>query len=189
MGKKYLTIPLLFLLVLTLFFAIQQNNMSSLVVFAAGTPDSYGNRIRALYCQDYNGSTWIMSPHCVTSDGTLDYYWPNLNTSNYICHAYSSSSPYQWRVYDAKPLRLWCSVWLNYSFASTSSEAKSYMKIYCNITGGGYSLTNQEFTYGSCDPIGVVYWEMYNNYYTWNATGKPNAGTTYTITVWYNAYY
>lgn len=188
MRIKALTIPLLCLLVATLFFGIP-NNISKMTVSAAGTPDAYGNRINALYVQDYNGTDWLMNKNAVTYDGNADPYYPSGNTTAYVWNEYNPASAYAWRVLDAKPVSLWCNVRLNYTLASSSGEAKSFMKIYCNITASGYSLTDQEFTYGSCAQVGTAYWQLYNNYYTWNVTGHPVAGQTYSIVVWYNAYY
>ena len=182
MNKKLLyTFPLLFVLALTLFFTVQ-TQYSSLLVYASGTADSYGNRIQSLCLERWNGTAWIYFTDGYTYDGSIHEFPGDVTTA----HEYISGQVW-WRAPDNTPLKFRIAVALNYSFASTTDYAVNNTKVYINITASGYSLTNQLFS----EAVGIdrtTYWTVVSMY-TWNVTGQPNAGTEYSVAIRYEAYY
>ena len=181
MNKRLLTIPIIFLLATTIFLACQ-SNYATLIVYAAGTPDSYGDRIVSLCLQYWNGSAWVYFSDGYTYDGSIHEFPGDVTTA----HEYSSGQIW-WRVPDNTPLKFRVATQLNYSFASSTDDAVSKTKVYINITASGYSLTNQLFG----DAVGIdrtTYWTVVS-LYTWNVTGQPFAGNSYDIVIRYEAYY
>jgi len=181
MNKKLFTVPIIFLLAFALFFA-SQPHYATLIVYASGTPDSYGDRIVSLCLQYWNGTAWVYFTDGYTYDGDIHEFPGDVTTA----HEYVSGQIW-WRVPDNTPLKFRVATQLNYSFASSTSDAVSKTKVYINITSSGYSLTNQLFG----DAVGIdrtTYWIVVS-LYTWNVTGQPFAGNSYDIVIRYEAYY
>jgi len=182
MKKKLLyTFPLLFVLALTLFFAVQQN-YTTMLVYASGTPDAYGNRIMSLCLQRWNGTAWVYFTDGYTYDGNIHEMPADVTAM----HEYISGQNW-WRVPDNTPLKFRIAVELNYSFATTTDDAVSKTKVYINITASGYSLTNQLF--GSAVGIDRTSYWVVVSLYTWNVTGQPNSGIEYNVGLRYEVYY
>jgi hypothetical protein len=85
------------------------------------------------------------------------------------------------RVYDNNPLKIIVGVNINKTLTSTPNTAT---RVYLNITG---VVTNQLMTFQG-NWTGT-YFYLCLHYYTWNATGQPNAGTEYNVAIRYEAYY
>ena len=187
MQKKLLAIPLFFLLGLTLFFSMQ-DRYSTLIVYAGGTPDEYGNRINSIVLQQYNGTDWVWYyAKAYSWNGQEDTYQRGT-TANYAWKEYTAS--FDFSVLHNKPLRLWVNVRLNQSLAGSAELAVNYTWLKINITSTeGYSLLNKNFTKGNAYAVGTAYWMVAQNYYTWNVTGYPVEGVTYSVVIKYEAYY
>jgi hypothetical protein len=182
MDKRLLlTVPIIFLLASTLLLTYQ-NNYATLVVYAAGTPDSYGNRIISLCLQYWNGSAWVYFIDGYTYDGDIHEFPGDVTTA----HEYVSGQIW-WRVPDNKPLKFRIAVKLNKTLASSADDAVSKTRVYINITASGYSLINQLFG-GAVGIDRTTYWTVVS-LYTWNVTGQPYAGKQYSVAISYEAYY
>jgi hypothetical protein len=138
------------------------------LVYAAGSPDSYGD--------------------CIL----LFQVWQN-NTGTYLFKGAVSSSNYtgnfQFRV-DAGPAIMFnVTVCLNYAFATSISEAVENTRVYMNISGGGaVGWTNHLLASNNGGTDCGTYWSVTWSD-VWNEASHPAAETTYTVTVLYQAYY
>jgi hypothetical protein len=180
MNKKLFTVPIIFLLATTILLSYQ-NNYATLIVYAGGTPDSYGDRIVIVHVRMWNGTDYEVQPDQYTYDGSTSFdgagimYGLNANPI-----AYSDGNMY-WRVKDNNPLQIWVDVAINKTLTTTPSSAT---RVYLNITG---VVTNQLMTYNGYSSTTNYY--LCTHIYTWNVTGQPNAGNSYDIVIRYEAYY
>lgn len=158
------------------------------MVFATGTPDSYGNRILSLSIQQWNGSAYVWIEHEITWDGsnTFDGWWINF-TSNPVRYTYTDGV--QLKVEDSKPTKFWIFTCLNKTLANDGDDAVTLVRAYINITSETYSLTNQQFTIVKYGGEGSTNYYWQKNYYVWNVTGHPQATVSYDVTIKYQAYY
>jgi len=160
--KKFLAL----LLVIPLMFLIfNGTNPKAFITFASGTPDAYGDCI-------YEGSVWQSS----VMKGNVTY-------NNY-------TSGVQVKVDALTATTFNCTVKLNSTFASSTSEAISNTRVYLNITytNGTVVVSSTEMTdYSATGPSGDQY-TVYS-YYLWNdPTHHPIAGTTYYVWFRYEVY-
>ena len=139
-------------------------NMANLKVFASGTSDLYGDRI-------YEVSIWQNS----IMKGNITY-------NNYTLGV-------QVKV-DAQILtRFNCTVKLNSTFASSTSEAITNTRVYINITytNGTVIISTTEMTDYTAEVNGDFY--LVKSYYTWDdPTHHPIAGVTYYVWFRYEVY-
>ena len=186
MKPKLLTIPLLFLICCLILVAPQQ--YSTFIVHASGSPDSYGNRIVAIWVGEWNDTLadyqfpYGQCKHAYTESGTNTFDGLNIiaDITGVTLHEYTVAG-FSLRVYDDNPLKIIIKCAGNKTLISDPSTE---MRAYINITG---IVTNQAMTYYS-KGTGIFYY-LATFYYVWNSTGKPQAGITYNTAVWYEAYY
>jgi hypothetical protein len=153
--------------VLILMFAVAYNVLPSMIVYASGTADSYGNRIANLNIEQYISGSWV-------SKGYVDY-------NNY-------TSGIQFKIVDNVQTRFTVTVWLNKTMASSQSEAIANTRNYINITyaNGTVVVSDTEMT-NSGSAEYTTYWAVTDTY-TWS-TNLPVAGETYYVYIKYQAYY
>jgi hypothetical protein len=188
MNKRLLTIPIIFLLAFALLYAIQPH-YSTLIVYAGGTPDSYGNRIVCVYIAEWNSTSGAYEfPYgpintAYVSDTNIQgskWVFPDtLNQPGVTLIEYTSS--FMFRVYDNHPLKIIVGVNINKTLTTTPSSAT---RVYLNITG---VVTNQLMTLQGNWTGTYFYLCLY--YYIWNVTGQPYAGKEYNVAIRYEAYY
>lgn len=185
MNKKmFLTIPLFFALIVTLF----ASNYSPLplmnIVWAVGsTPDAYGNRICSLVAeQKLPNGTYIPFTNGYSYNGLVENFEFGVSTAV----LYNSGQTW-WRVADSYSIIFDLCVYLNASLAIDATQAQDYTRANITITGGGYSLTNQPFTGWTGSAQNATYWKAIG-IYNWTASGYPAAGVTYNCTITYEAY-
>jgi len=156
-----LMLPLCLLLVVGLF----NNQGINFKVFAdGGTPDAYGDCI-------YEVSVWQSS----VMKGNVTY-------SNY-------TSGVQVKVDALTATQFNCTVKLNNTFASSTSEAQSNTRVYVNITytNGTVVVSSTEMTDYAASEVGDYYYVK--SYYTWDdPTNHPIAGVTYYVWFRYDVY-
>lgn len=186
MQKKIVSIPILILLGVALLFAIQPNFTT--VVFAAGTPDEYGNRIVTLQLQQYDGAEYQWHAKAYTHDGSDTWDGESIIIGGTpSVYEYTYPPGLEFKVNDNKAIKFWLKVAINKTL-TTEAEADDATRVYINITASGYSLTNQLMTYESPVVVGTTYYHV-TFYYTWNVAPHPVAGVTYTVSFRYQAYY
>jgi hypothetical protein len=181
MDKRLLlTVPIIFLLASTLLLTYQ-NNYATLIVYASGTPDAYGNRIVIMHVRMWNGTAYEILPDQYTWNGGTSFDGAGIMYgTNARAIEYGNGNLY-WRVKDDNPLQIWVDVAINKTLTTTPSTAT---RVYLNITG---VVTNQLMTYNGYSSTSHFY--ICTHVYTWNVTGQPNAGTLYSIVIRYEAYY
>jgi len=166
MKKKFL---ISLLIVPILLIGLLGLNSNTFLVFAAGTADAYGDQINTVDVFQYVDSAWV---------------WKGQVTkTNY-------TSGIQVKVDALTETRFNCSVLLNSTFASSTSEAITNTRVYLNITyaNGTTVIATTEITdYAATGPTGNQY-TVYS-YYLWNdPTHHPIAGTTYYVWFKYDVY-
>lgn len=156
MHKKSLV---LFLVAILLFaFLLVQSDLSILhLVYGS---DAYGNDIQFIEIWQYNGSTWNLLENFTSSGGSC-------------------------RVHDAWVINFSINIKFNNTFASSTSEAIDYTRVYMNISESVW--TNAELNNTSCSLVGDFY--ILEEQGHWNQTGKPESGVTYECSVLYQGYY
>jgi len=162
---KKVIVPILIATLLLLgFFRVYS---PPILVFAAGTPDSYGNRI-------YKVEVWQNIGGSLQKKGEVDY-------TDY-------TSGYQIKINGGVETRFFCYVWLNKSFASSTAEAQSNTRIYINITKASGEVVVETTEMTSYDAMELTdYWQV-EDYYIWS-TNLPEDGVTYYVYFDYDAYY
>jgi hypothetical protein len=168
-------------LALTLFFTVQPQ-YSTLLVYASGTPDAYGNRIVAMYIKEWNStsSTYYTLPTQYTWDGSMSFDGLNI-TYGSVAVEYSPTSGFTWQIQDNNPLQIWTIVAINRTL--TTSNPIDTTRVYINITGV-VAVYMSYWANGASTNFNLGWF-----HYDWNATGQPNAGTTYSVAIRYEAYY
>jgi len=154
---------LLFLIPLVFSLIAFNNNVK--LVFAAGSPDAYGDRIKEV-------SVWQSS----VMKGNVTY-------SNY-------TSGVQINVDALTATQFNVSVLLNNTFASSTAEAITNTRVYLNITYSNSTVvisTTEITDYYAVDNGDATY-TVYS-YYLWDdATHHPIAGVTYYVWLNYEVY-
>jgi len=186
MKPKLLTIPLLFLICCLILVAPQQ--YSSFLVFASGSPDSYGNRVVAIWVAEWNDTLadyqfpYGQCKHAYTESGTNTFDGMNIiaDITGVTLHEYTVAG-FSFRLYDDNPLKIIIKCAGNKTIISDPSIE---MRSYINITG---IISNQQMTYQSYS-TGTNYY-LATFYYVWNSTGKPQSGVSYNAEIWFDAYY
>ena len=184
--RKTLIVPILFLLTATLFI-VSMDNQTKLLVYADGTPDSYGNRIVGVWVAEWNETLGdYQSPYgqcktLVTYDGTNTFDGLTIHSNGASMDIIAYTANAELKVYDNRALKIFVKCAGNKTLISDPSTE---MRAYINITG---VVSNQQMTYSSYSTGTNFYVATF--YYVWNATGQPNAGTSYNVAVWYEAYY
>jgi hypothetical protein len=138
----------------------------NIAVYAAGTPDSLGNRIYDIQFMQNGTESWE-TVACVDSSN----YTTGVNvTINAEQHTYI-------RVRTV----------LNSSLAGEGAEAESKTRLFINITG---VVTDGELV--QIDSLyQVSYWLVFSDYPNTDLgeTFIPSASTSYTVSIKYQAYY
>lgn len=137
------------------------------LVVAAGTPDAYGQQIQFVLIHQYESGAWVLRK--------------NVTTALY-------SAGYDVDVYPAEATRFLVCTEYNDDFntAKTESEALADVRVYITISGGELAqtlMTDINATYRATGD----WWRGWSSY-TWNSTGKPTAGASYTVTIQYQAF-
>lgn len=163
---KALPPALIAVLISALFFGVFPN--TKFLVYAAGTPDSYGNQIANCTVLQLDGS-WDVKG-VVTS-------------ANY-------TSGVQIKVDADKNTRFNVTLKLNDTMAVDAAEAQTNTRCYINITytNGTVVISNTEMTDWTSEDGGDGYYYVQTTY-TWTDAGYPEAGVTYYIYFKYEAYY
>ena len=164
------------------------NQMSTFLVHASGSPDSYGNRVVAIWVGEWNEtlgdyqSPYGQCKHLYTESGTntFDGMTIHANGAQMIIHEYTVAG-LSLRLYDDNPLKIIIKCAGNKTLISDPSTE---MRAYINITG---IVTNQAMTYYSYGTGTNYYLATFE--YIWNSTGKPQSGVSYNAEIWYDAYY
>jgi hypothetical protein len=91
------------------------------------------------------------------------------------------------RVVDSLPLKFYVGISFNSTYASSSSEAISFTRVYMNISDSGSIWVNEELNNTSCVLSGDYYY--LEELAAWNQTGKPESGITYAFSTRYEGYY
>ena len=151
------------------FYSGGSGGIARFIVYGAGTPDSYGNRIAEFAIYQNASGTWTQ----ITSVGYTSY-----------TPGYSLSVPANQHTI----LRV--TVYLNNTLATSVSQASTRTRVYLNVSG---VVTNFAMVYGSGTNIGSIYWALIYYYPTVitspTSTWIPATDTTYTVTLQYQAYY
>jgi len=185
--KKLLTVLIAVLVLLNVQLFLSTDNLCSLIVYADGTPDSYGNRIVGLWVEEWNDTLGdYQSPYgqckkLVTYDGTNTFDGLTIHSNGASMDIIAYTANVELKVYDNRALKVIVKCAGNKTLLS---DPTTEMRAYINITG---VVTNQQMTYDSHESGSNFYVVKY--YYVWNSTGEPTAGTDYTVKVWYEAYY
>jgi hypothetical protein len=161
-NKKLSSLLLLIPLVLLVFLGATKNTM---LVFATGTADAYGDEISEV-------SVW----QSTTMKG-------NITHANY-------TSGVEIKVDALTATRFNVSVLLNDTFATTEAEAITNTRIYINITytNGTTIISTTEITDYYSEDLGNGFY-IVKSYYLWNdATHHPIAGITYYVWFKYEIY-
>jgi len=161
--KTVLSLTLIIILVLIGAFSFPFTPYSIMVAYGIGNPDSYGNVIVYLCIYQWNGSAWILKLNHTT----------DASFSTRLVANYPVKFTVKWR--------------LNNTLASSEAEAVSYTRVYMNITNGGTIWNNEELNNTSTSSDADYYYGVEEG--IWNQTGKPVAGTTYSCSALYQAYY
>jgi len=138
---------------------------SMFIVYAAGTPDSYGNQILSLNIQQNQTGSWA-----TVAIVTNDQYTPSMNVE----------------VDAGYPTRFAVSVKLNYTMASSTAEAETNTRVYITVATK-YTSQMSDSRAGSDYS---TYWYVLHECYTsgdWDFTTASD--TTYAVTIDYDAYY
>jgi len=122
--------------------------------------DLYGNDIQFVEIWQYNGSYWNLIKNFTSSGGNC-------------------------RVHDGWVTNFTVNIKFNNTFASSTSEAIDYTRVYMNISESVW--TNEELNNTSCSLVGDFY--ILEEEGHWNQTGKPESGVTYECSVLYQGYY
>lgn len=138
------------------------------VVYGVGQADSCGNFIREFRIQQYNGSSWV-TMYTIT------------NTT------YSSGM--ELRLNDGENTRFYINVWFNKSLATSTDEAKTFIKVNMTIPGvwTDQSLVGED--YGELQYVGDdgAFWIFESGVYTEWSDG-PETDETYESTAKYQVY-
>lgn len=186
MKRRILSIPFLIVLGVTLLIVAQQNN--TMIVFATGTPDEYGNRIVTLQLQQYIDEEYVWHSKAYTWDGSDTWDGQSIIIGGEPTeYTYTYPPGFEFKVNDNKAIKFWVKVAINQTL-TTEALADDVTRIYINITASGYSLINQLMTYSSPVVVGTDYYHV-TYYYTWNVASHPVAGVTYTVSFRFQAYY
>jgi len=162
-----IAIPLIAVLAFALSFSSYP-----LLVYAAGTPDAYGNQIYYLRVYQWSGAAWIQQGETV-------------GFNNY-------TAGFQIRVNANQDVLFNCTVKLNYTMAANIAEAVTNTRVYMNVSGGVWvNELLDDWNDGGIDQ--ATWWSVtYSNEWDAGSSGgdaNPQAGTTYDISVRYEAYY
>jgi hypothetical protein len=158
--KLLITVPICIILALTL---MHVDSGTFIRVAYASPADSYGNDILFIEVWQYNGSGYVLMHNITSTGGT-------------------------YRINDNQTTLFNVTVCFNSTLASSQSEAVSFTRVYMNITDGGTIWNNQLLTnIAVSGPTNGFYYLVKQA--TWNSTGYPVAGTTYSISTLYQGYY
>jgi hypothetical protein len=161
--KKIIVLIAVSLILILVFALFSMNNFTVINIVYASPADSYGNDILFIEVWQWNGTAYALK-HNITSSGG------------------------SYRINDNCATRFNVTVRFNATLASSQSEAVSFTRVYMNITDGGTIWNNQLLTNVAVrGPTGGFY--ILTKQATWNSTGYPVAGTTYTISALYQGYY
>jgi len=172
-----LTVPAIAVLVFSLLTFHGPFGMIN-VVMAAGTPDIHNNQIVNMTVKQWNGSNW--------------------NVKGFITSAnYSANFQVQVEAKGAGSvgeLLFYTWVKLNSTLASSGADAADKVMINMSISGGGATgWTNKTmFEGGSGILVGDFYYidtDLVADANHWDEAGHPAAGQTYTLKIYYWAYY
>ena len=144
--------------------------MSKLVVYAAGVPDSYGDRIFGFYVYQNTSGSWTQ----ITS---VEY--------NSFTNGTTLSIPA-----NQKTIVL-CLAHLNVTFAPDASTALTRTRVYITISGivSSTLMTASGSAYdGLYNKWGCSHWYP-SSTSTATSVWTPTTDTTYTVTIQYQAYY
>lgn len=135
------------------------SDSTQFMILTAGTPDGYGNRIAEVeLLQDAGGGNYV-------SRGSIDY------------SAYTGSDTITGR--QNQTTKFVVTVWLNYTFASSPTDAKAFTRVWVTVAG---EFIDQEATGGAVELDGTDYW-IVEHTYTWSFP----VISTYTVTLEYHA--
>lgn len=141
--------------------------VSNLAVYAAGVPDSFGNRIYGVSVKQNTTGSWA-------TVASVDYTtFVNGTTLTFPSNQYTDVS---------------VAVYINKTLASTPVLALARTRVYISITGVATSASMYALVAGDAGS----YWQVFfaypdtaNGHGTW----LPTTDTTYAIVVQYQAYY
>lgn len=184
MNKKKILLVIPLVIVLSITLLIQNPSTTIRFAWATGSsPDAYGNRICSLNAEQHNGTDWNWFTTGYSYNGLVENF--DSSVTNAVAYSYGQD---WWRVKDNQPIQFRLCVYLNKTFATDGANAQSNVKAYLNITGGAYSLLNEEFVFGIGISQNATYWRVVG-YYNWNVTSYPVVGITYNMVIRYEAYY
>lgn len=169
LGSSIAVLGLLsILLPLALTGISEQIEPFSTLVFAAGTPDAYGNRIASLaFFQNYTGS------------------WIEVNSLDYADY----TSGYTMNIPSGKHTIIFMLVWLNDTLADNATQAEEYSRVFLTIEEEPTILMVQS---GPTSDLAGFYWVQLwypNDYTTPTETWVPAADTTYNMVFEYQAFF
>lgn len=198
-GKKLIFIVIIIicsLLILALYLQVQEP--TNLVIYAAGTPDAYGNRIIALTVFQWNGTSDILVENkAIVCNGSNIFDGEPIVGRGVTPVEYSYPSGFSYRIkHNASTLFTVC-VALNKTLASDEASAKNYTRVYISIAG---IVTNYPMIYRTTSSTThfyiVVYGCRWGDVYSGefkiikgDIEGYPQLGTTYNVEITYEAYY
>lgn len=145
-----------------LLFALLLQPFNVTLIQMVWAADVHNNDILWVAVYQWNGSAWVLRNNFTSSGGST-------------------------RIHHEQVVNFTVRIKLNSTLASSTTEAVSYTRVYMNITNGGSIWTNEELNNTAATLSGDFY--LITEEGIWNETGKPVAGTTYSCTVDYDAYY
>jgi len=173
------------LLCITLISYSFNNEFAILKVYAGGNPDSYGNRIVAVWIAEWNETLndyqfpYKQCKHVYTYDGSNTFDGLTIcSASDVIFHEYTDS--FELKVYDNRNACVIVRVGVNKTIIS---DPLTETRVYLNIS----SVVSNQLMTATGYSTGT---NFYLVTFQWNWTSNlPSAGTSYSVVIKYEVYY
>jgi len=163
--KKKLFITLFSLLLLVSVLPHNRNQKSLITVYAAGTPDSYGDIISGVHLRQWNSSE------------TPGFEWQEV----FWVNSYDYTEGLYYQVQPNAKIYFLILVLLNETLASTPAEALARTAVYLTLTSVWENQLANDYTYCMNEAVGGFWYCEYREY--WDA--GPAANTQYALAVEY----
>jgi len=198
MGKKLIFIVIITCSLLMLALYLQVQEPSTLVIYALGTSDAYGNRIIGLVVFQWNGtSDMLVENKAIVCNGSNIFDGEPIVGGGVTPVEYSYPSGFSYRVKENASIIFNVYVALNKTLVPDEASAKNYTRAFISISG---IVTNYPMIYAATHSTANFYivgyrcrWgDVYSGEFKiikGDIEGYPQLGTTYNVEITYEAYY
>jgi hypothetical protein len=170
MKTKIVSVSILIACILAVAF-VRFPDQAKLIVYASGSPDVYGNKIKEFRIQQ---DTYGNATYYTIATLTNDTYGVGVEVP----------------LTELAPVRFFIEVYFNSTLAASIADAKTKIKLNMTITGGGWSNHTLTGDDGPLNYLGTdgAFWLFDSNVYNVWVGSYPEEGTTYQAYIYYQVY-